>query len=142
MSTTTTYAESIIPKLLLARMDTFDWSPSVRVAMPDVKFTPQGNETFLDVDFIPNETGDRALGAGDASRFEGFLQVTVAYVSGRGILAPHQLVGAVIEHFPKGLVLNGDGVRVRISRRGWASPSLEGADRIRIPISIPYVAFV
>jgi hypothetical protein len=49
----------------------------------------------------------------------------------------------VIAHFPKGTRLQGDGVKVEITRQAWLVQPLEEDDgRLQVPVTIPYQAFV
>lgn len=133
-----------IPDALMTAVSAFAdaQSPPLAVAFPDILFTPPVGVPYLDVAHLPNRTDTATIGDGGSQRLQGFLQVAVMWPAGDGgaILASN-LAGQVLAHFAKGSRFSSDGTLVRIIRAGWVSPPLTEPDRLRVPVSIPYVAF-
>lgn len=135
-------AEAVIPKIMLTRLRVWaeDRSPPIDVALPNVTFSVATREPYLELAWLPNATDNLFL-SGGPDRHEGFLQATVCYLARTGLTDAMLIVEEILEQFPKGLALVEGDIRVRVPRRGWASPPMQDTDRVRIPVSIPYLAF-
>lgn len=125
-----------IAAALLARAETLSvGSPALRVAHPDIAFTPANGETYLEVSIFYNRPAWEGLKVGRLD--QGLLQVTIVGPKGAGVPRLMRLAQEVVDHFPKGLTLTG---RVRVSAQPYAtSPLLEASDT-RVPVTIPWAA--
>lgn len=140
--------EGIIANLLQAGLDSLTLSPSLAVAWSGQTFAPapdgNGNPVaYLEAQLLPNATITRTINDDGSNRHQGFLQVSVMYpIDKSGIIPAFDIAGLVISHFKKGTVLSGSGVTVRIIQQPFVAPPLPDGDRMRVPVSIPYTAFV
>lgn len=130
---------SKVAALLLARAETLSvGSPALPKAMPDVAFTPPANGQYLRVSLFTNAPAWEGLSSGRMD--QGLLQITVVWPKNRGVIKPREAAQAVMAHFPKGLILMGGGVRVKINRQPWAaSPILEDTETLT-PVTVSWVA--
>jgi len=135
-------AETVEGKAMLAlfaRVSTL--SLSYPVAYPNLTFSPPASKKYLRVQFLPNTTDRPFIGSNAAHRFQGLLQVSVYWPLNKGEDGPRQDAGAIAEHFPADLMLDRDGVRVRITKRPSLGPMLIEDTAIQIPVSIQWEAF-
>jgi hypothetical protein len=118
-------------------------SPALRIAYPGVKFTPEGQETYLRATILPNETRSQMVGGGQDQHL-GILQVLVCFPHGdAGIVDPLERAGEVVRQFAKGTnVITTGGLKIKISRTPWISPLLTEPARLMIPVSVPYTVAV
>jgi hypothetical protein len=136
-----TAVEGMIPEALFAHMAELVLTPALPVAYPDIAFTPPAGP-YLRVYFIPNGTERLFIGNGEPNRHQGILQVTVVFPSGQGAIRPNDVAGAVANHFGEGTQLPITGGVVRIDKRPSISPAMQDTDRIQIPVSINWIAFI
>jgi hypothetical protein len=129
--------ESDILAALMDRLGLLVLTPPLPVAYPGIDFTAGPN--YLRADFLPNQTRQVTIGD-DPQQKRGLLQVTVVWVSGEGLIKPLNAAGAVINHF-KNLVLWAGATRITVDREPWAASPIQEADRVSIPITIPWHAF-
>jgi hypothetical protein len=71
------------------------------------------------------------------SRHRGYLQVSLCYPSGDGTFKIETYAKALQDHFPPGLVLQGDGVKVRIRGRAAVADPISISPYV-VPVSIRY----
>lgn len=114
-------------------------SPPLPIAYPEIGFDPPEDEVgnplpYLDVSDFPNRPLWEGLSDGRVD--QGWLQITVVWPKGRGLVAPKAAADEVIAHFPKGLQLSG----VKISAQPWQASPITDASECRVPVSIPWVA--
>lgn len=134
--------EGQIADLLLAHVDSLPFSPELAVSFPGIGFSPADGVTYLEAVLLPNATVTRSVNTGGANQYQGIIQVSVMHPIGTGAIAAMDVAGQVIEHFTRGTALQGDDFAVRIIKQPWAAPPMTEPDRIRVPVSIPYIAFV
>lgn len=132
--------ESTIPDLLLIHLGALVLVPALPVAYPDVPFTSP-TAAYLEARYMPNTNVNLFLGNDATVQYRGLLQVTLVYQAGKGIIVPAEIAGRIVSHFAKGTVLRSSGVNVRIYEKPSVAPSLQDANRVRIPITIPYKVF-
>jgi len=121
----------------LEHLDDFVYSPQPVILWPGLQSNPPESGMWLQSNFFPNEPIDRVWGYETCVEARGFFQVSVHFRvnPGTGQLAPSLLADAIIDHFPKGLVLG----PVRVRKRAWQSPAIvQDASRSFIPVTIPY----
>lgn len=140
----TTGKTASIEDALLARLGTLVTTPPCQFAWPSIDYTPAQGQPYLLPSVMPNRTDEGGLGAGAPERHLGLFQVTVYAPSGSGVAPASELADQVIAHFPRGSVIVGSGVRVRVgsfngssgvpyrsqgySENGWTV----------VPVTIPY----
>lgn len=135
--------EAIIPSLLYGRLTSFPpQTPPVDIAYKGVPFTPTSGKPYLYGWHDPNTVVNYGVANDGPTQMLGHLQVDVCVPSGRGDIAPSDLAGAVVAHFPKGLTLWDGELSVKVYER----PSVEGSDDdgvwTRYPVTIKYTASV
>ncbi|WP_166648499.1 DUF4128 domain-containing protein [Phyllobacterium brassicacearum] len=136
-----TTIEGRIPEALLAHMAALVLSPALPVAYPDIAFTPPAGP-YLRVYFIPNGTERLFIGNGEPNLHQGILQVTVVFPAGKGAVKPNDVAGAIANHFGEGTKLAITGGFVRIDKRPSIAPAMQDTDRIQIPVSINWIAYI
>lgn len=129
---------------LTAHLETFAaaQSPELAVSYPDVDFDGPDDVPYLEALFLPNRTDTRSLSTNGSQRHEGLLQVCVMWPRARNApIDGHELAGEVEAYFAKGTTLTSGAFQLRIDRAPWVSAYLQEPTRLRIPVTIPYVAF-
>ncbi|MDE1996778.1 MAG: DUF4128 domain-containing protein [Rhizobiaceae bacterium] len=137
-----TGTDAIILAALLDHLATLAFSPALAIAQPGVGFPPTGQakpDNYLAGSFLPNRTRQVTLGD-DPQQKRGFLQVSVYWKAGAGLIKPLDASDMVIEHFNNKTLLASD-VKITISAEPWASSPIQEDDRVQIPVTIPYTAF-
>jgi hypothetical protein len=133
--------EGQIVELLLEHAGALPISPAIAIAYPNISFTPPDGETYLEAVLLPNTTVTRSVSASGSNQHQGILQISVMHPVGKGAIPALEVAGQVIEHFTRGTVLHGDGIAVSIIKQPWSAPPMTEPDRIRVPVSIPYLCF-
>lgn len=113
------------------------FSPALPTSYPGVGFEPPTDGTWLEVRWFPNETQNYGRADDAPSLMQGFGQVSVCCRPGIGIQQPLALARQVIAYFAKGTEFD----VVRVDRKPWAASVLEAANRIEIPVTIPWRGF-
>lgn len=113
-------------------------SPALPIAWPEVNFTPPVSGKYLRIDLFTNAPFWQGVTNGRMD--QGLLQVTVVWPRGQGIIKASEVAALVMEHFAKGLVLIGSGVRVKINREPWAASPITEDDKTSIPVTVSWVA--
>ena len=131
--------EGQIPDLLLTRLGSLPFSPAYEIAMPGVPFNPPAG-TYLEAVVMPNTTVNLYFANSDPDMFQGILQITVVAPAGQGIIAASDIAGTICADL-KAAVIIGNGLTIKIDDRPSIAPSMQEADRIRIPVSARYRAF-
>lgn len=131
--------EKAIAQAMLDFCDEMSLSPSIEVVSDqETPYDPVIGVPFLAGQLFTNDTTTRYVGEG-RKVYQGILQVTVVYPRDHGVLDAIEVAGMVIDHFKKGTIIDGDGVRVKITRQpSHASATPDGA-WLRVPVSIPYI---
>lgn len=147
-----TGTEAIIAETVLEYLaDMQVGSPPLEIAMPGRAFTPT-EEAYLRADWIPNRTRALSLGVDDPNQHQGLLQITVLWPLDRGIIAPADIASEIAEYFERGTTLTSGDITVRFEQAPTVGPALklpdtsvtrlQASDRIQIPVTIPWIAFV
>lgn len=113
------------------------FSPALPTSYPGIGFDPPAGGTWLEVRWFPNETQNYGLADDAPALMQGFGQVSVCCTPGAGIVPSLAVVKQLIAYFPKGAEFD----VVRVDRKPWASSVLEAANRIEIPVTIPWRGF-
>lgn len=132
--------ESTIPSVLFARVAELALTPALPVSYPDIPFIPPAN-AYLEVRHLPNSNINRFIGNADDTQYRGLLQITVVYPSGKGIVAPNEVAGKIVDHFKKGTVLRSGATTVRVYEKPSVAPSSQDTDRVHVPVTIKYNCF-
>jgi len=136
-----TSPQALILAAFLDRLAALTLSPPLLTALPGIPFPPGDTkpENYLIAEMIFNATRQITLGP-DAQQKRGIFQVTVVWQANVGLVKPLDVAGAIIAHF-NNQTLFASGVRITISSEPWAASPIQDADRISIPVSIPWHAF-
>jgi len=119
----------------LSALNAFPYSPTPTILWPGIQSSPPDEGIWLVPGLFPNETRDIAWDNDSCVDTRGFFQILVYYRPGQGQIEPSELADALVSYFPKG---SGIGP-VRVRKRPWQSPAVvEDADRIFIPVTVPY----
>jgi len=136
-----TMIEGMIPEALLAHLSLLALSPALPVAYPDIQFNPPAT-AYLKVYYIPNGTQRICITPGSPNRYQGILQVTVVFPAGQGAVKPNDVAGQIASHFAEGTQLQTAAGPVRIDKRPSVERPMQDTDRIQIPVSIDWVAYL
>lgn len=132
-----TGTEAKIAAALFDRLLTLTTSPVTSIAWPNVDFN--GSPPYLEVSHLPNRSEGPLL---DTTKdLRGFLQVTVVYAVGVGIIDPMEIASQVIAHFPVTL-RTGSSPLVTFPQPAFSGPPFQDGNEIRVPVSIPYLASI
>ena len=125
---------ALIDHLKLASISSPD-IPIVESA--ETSYKPTIGQEYLSATWLPAPTNTRAVGDG-RFQYNGILQVTVVYPRLSDVTLATGIADKVVDHFKKGTIIDGDGVRVKINRQpSQATPAPDGA-WLRVPVSIVY----
>lgn len=131
-----------IPDALLAKLAALAiGSPPLPIAYPDVTFDPAvraPSGKYLEASYQPNRPAWEGLSAGKTD--QGLLTILVHWPRGAGIIAPTEVVQAVMTHFAKGTILFSGTTRVKLAREPWQSAPMIEATETCTPITIPWNA--
>lgn len=143
--------EVAIEGALLAEAQAFANAQSLTIAMPNRAFTAPADKTtsggstvygkWLRATVLPAETETLGIGAEDANKHYGFLQVDTFHAQGAGALAPARIAAAAISYFARGSKFTRDGITVEIIRQPYAAPAVKDDPWLMIPVRIPYCCF-
>ncbi|EJN04233.1 DUF4128 domain-containing protein [Phyllobacterium sp. YR531] len=133
--------EGMIPDALLAHLSALVLSPELPIAYPDIAFTPPSS-AYLKAYYIPNGNQRICITPGSPNRYQGILQVSVVFPSGQGAVKPNDVAGKIADHFAEGTQLQTAAGPVRIDKRPSVERPMQDTDRIQIPVSIDWVAYL
>lgn len=133
------YDDTRVAEALMDRVRGVSLSPPLPVAWPGVDFAPP-QAGYLAVSLLPAETTGFGVGDEDDVLRSGVLQVSVFWPEDRGVTAPMERAGAVAAHFPRGLRIYREGVRVRVERPPTVAPPLFEPGWVQVPVSVYYQA--
>lgn len=134
-----TTIEGKIADLLLTRLGTLPFSPAYEIAYPNVPFDPPAG-TYLEARILTNNTVNMFMADSDPDMFQGILQITVVAPNGEGIVSASDIAGEIAGDL-KAAQITGQGLTIKIEDRPSIAPSMQEADRIRIPVSARYRVF-
>lgn len=123
---------------LADRLSALVWSPELEVvANVEEGYRPTIGKMYLEARFFPAPTDTPWVGRG-RYRYSGIFQVTVVAERNNGVTEALNVGDAIVSHFEKGTVIDGNGVRVKVNRQpSQATPTGDGA-WLRVPVSINY----
>lgn len=132
--------KSDIAKILLDRALVMTFTPEPSIPVYDVmQQTPAVAGAHVEAQFLPNESTELSVGNDAPKWHQGFLQMTVVWPAGEGVVAPSLYVDQIIEHWKKGTTLFGTGFKLRVNRTPWDGQPFKDGKWVRIPVSIPYI---
>jgi hypothetical protein len=130
--------ETVIERALFERMAALALVPPLRVAWPNLAFTPTPGTTYLRVDHLRNDNTRFFARAIDPHLHQG----TVVSPPNRNAQEATEIAGKVAEHFPADLDLYEDGIRVRIQRPpDVVSPDDRPETTWNLVVNVRYEAF-
>ena len=116
-------------------LDAFAYSPQPAILWPGLQSNPPGAGMWIEPILVPGETVNVVWDNCANVDTRGYVQMRVYYRPGQGQLAPSELADALIDYFPKGLVLG----PVRVNMRAWQLPAVvEDPSKIYIPVMVSY----
>lgn len=126
-----------IYQTLIAHLEAMTFSPPLPlVKSREDAFKPTISQTYLVALWLPAPTDSPFLGGNFV--YSGIQQVTVVATRNQGEEEAIGTADQIIEHFKYGTRIDGEGVRIKISRQPYqATPASDGA-WLRVPVSIPY----
>lgn len=116
------------------------------VAGPNLSFNPprdaQGELLpYLSVKVMPARPDDVGVSRGSVGMI-GIMQVSVFFPKGKALTPAIDAAGAIARRFAFTTVIRYDGVNIKITGTPAVEGDLEEDDRVQVPVSIPYQAFV
>lgn len=107
------------------------------IAWPNVKYEPDGNETFLSPNFLPEDTLQVGLGANGKDETNGIYQIDVVYPAGLG---RSSIPDSLADHFKRGTVMSYNSVSVRVRSVSIAQAITDGAYHF-VPVSVNFQTY-
>jgi hypothetical protein len=114
-------------------------SPPLAIAWPNNDF--QSAPPYLRVDLFRNRNQRIAIKGSAPHRRLGILQITVVAPLNAGPVPATSIAGQIAEHFPADLVLDNDGLSVRITSAPDVLSGSKADASYDIPVSIEFEAF-
>lgn len=138
--TTAIGIESAIPETLFARVHSLAQTLGLPVAWPLRVFNPPDNSEWLEVRHFPNDTLSPFLAPNDEKHYQGILQVAVTARRGPSIdlIRLNNLAAELVEGLRDGVILDGDGLRVKVTSQPSVAAVVEDNDKVFVPVSVPY----
>lgn len=112
-------------------------SPTVRIAWPNVTFTPNPGETYIRVHELPNETKSQDL-AGSHRLYQGIFQMTIVRPAGVGAGPAHDMVAALSAQFPLNARYTSGSVTVQILTPLSTGPAMQADNYYEVPAWFSY----
>lgn len=109
-------------------------SPSLPISWPEKEFTTPDDGRYLEVIIFPNRPSFEGLASGRVD--QGLLQISVVWPKGEGVIAAMEIADEVAAQFYMGSRFG----RIKVYRQPWISTPLSEDDRVKIPITIPWVS--
>ncbi len=105
---------------------------------PAQLFVKPADGKYLEVSIHSNSPAWE--GMTDGKMDQGLFQINVVWPKNLGLIAPAGAVELVKAQFPKNLRLQQGTTRVNIYQEAWVGSPLPDADRVMLPITIPWMA--
>lgn len=141
MQTADDIALALLGRASLLDVSVPDWGV-LAIAMPDVA-PPWGEDTapdrYLSVSIFDNVPRWQSLGPGGKIG-QGILQVEVIWPRGLGNIGIRRAAQAVMDHFPKNLIIRQGTARVTINAEPWHGSVIPADAGSSLPVSIPWQA--
>ena len=134
-----TTADGRVFARLMQHISALTTTPVTEIAWPNVAFTPT-TRPYLDVTFLP--APQPWQGHGGIRKLAGILQISVVADRESGLATPTELAGQVATHFPAHMRVYDADIAVEIPRHPDVLPALYDGPDVRLPVSIPYQAFI
>ncbi|MCB2186484.1 MAG: DUF4128 domain-containing protein [Deltaproteobacteria bacterium] len=115
-------------------------TPTLEVAWENLAFTPPEDATWLRATFLPATPKQAGLGQEGWNVLKGVYQVSVFALSGEGPGPGREVADQLINHFPRGLQLEADGVTLEISR-AWRAAPQDDEMWYHLPVSLEWFAY-
>lgn len=131
--------EEKIQKALGTRVASLVLSPPLPVAWPNKSFSAP--PPYLRVDYFRNRNERIAIKGSAPHRRLGILQISVVAPLNAGPDAALSIAGRVAEHFPADLVLDYDGISVRIEAAPDVLSAVKEDASYDTPVSIRWECF-
>ena len=131
--------EEKIDAALGARVASLALSPPLAVAWPNNVF--EAAPPYLRVAFFRNRNQRIGIKGSSPHRRLGILQVTVVTPLNAGPGPAVSIAGRIAEHFPADLVLDHDGISVRIEAAPDVLSDTKDEASWNVPVSIRYECF-
>jgi hypothetical protein len=112
-------------------------SPPVRVAWPNVPFTPTTGETYIRVSELPNDTDSKDL-AGAHRLYQGVFQMTIVRPAGTGAGPAHDMVASLAAHFPVNGRYTSGSVTVHVTKPVSEGPPIQEGNTYEVPAWFSY----
>jgi len=138
---TATTKPAAVYEALMARVATIDTGlQEGSIAYPEAAetYTPPADGKYLEVRYFPNSPLFAGLASGKVD--QGILLINVIWPKNVGIAAAMEVVGAIEAHFPPGHRMTSGAFGVKVSGHPFVVPPLHDADRLRIPVTVPWAA--
>lgn len=113
-------------------------TPQLTVYQQGINSPETDDKDYLSLEFVPNDSSNLYVGNDAPSFHQGFLQVTVVGVTGKGTVRLHDLAGSVIEAWKKGTTLQGTGFKLKVPRQPTERGPIKDGKSWRVPVLIPY----
>lgn len=110
----------------------------LKIAFPNVPFTPLNGQTYLEATFRPNITEAIGVPFRSTVNRQGLLQISVFAPAGVGTIAPHQAAARIAVMFKYGTKIGRNGVTVEIDVAPRVAPSMDETDWTQIPVVIAW----
>ena len=130
-------SQATISAALSARLNTV--AGGYQVQWENAPFTPPAG-VYLAEAFLPATTLAVGVSSASSDEYSGIYQVTVMAPKGATKGPARAAADAVLAHFPRGLELTRDNIKVTVLRSSMG-PALMDGDRYAVPLSIEYRAF-
>lgn len=131
--------EEKIEAALTARVASLVLAPPLALAWPNNVF--QSPPPYLRVDFFRNRNERIAIKGSAPHRRLGILQITVVTPLNVGPSGATSIAGRVAEHFPADLVLDYDGISVRIEAAPDVLSAVKEDASYDTPVSVRWVSY-
>lgn len=135
-----TGTEAKIAEALLWYVGQIVTTPPLKVANPNVGFTPTLNTPYLAVTYMPNGAALDGLPFNSDETHIGLLQISVFWPAGAGIVQPMQVAAQVAAAFAPGLRFARGGVEVSVDQKPITSGALQESDWMQIPVTVRWIA--
>jgi len=114
---------------------------NLAITMPDV-IPPWGAgdapDRYLSISLFDNRPAWEAIGPGKLD--QGLMQISVVWPRNNGPIEIRTAVQAVLDHFPKALLMRQGTACVKVSGEPWAASALVEESQTMIPVTVPWVA--
>jgi len=135
-----TSIEAKIVNALLAEFATVTLPAGVKVAQPNVTFTPDGTNPYVRLSIAKNTPKGFISGDREPIRM-GFLLAVVCWPVGQGIVKPSELAGTIRDVFKFNTKVNREGIELRVSDEPAVKSDMQAAGYVEIPVVIPWAQY-